>query len=268
MVNYKYSIGFKNIHDIHDLIFETSYKTDHRNSKTTTGKRLKWYWNENIQIFFIFAFDCNCWIVSIFWMGIRSAKNSRFCRLLFCPLNPDFLFSHNCNSVYSKRTSDFGVPTRELPSKLAKLLDLIDLMKSVDSDQGDSNANEDQNMKNSRAEESQNFYKTFWILKDFGFEYSRKKFDKSSILATSGKWAENNFIGNENMSESLILTMSDCSYICWWVSVHVRSCPILPGLGQMSLPKGLVPRKLSKIQNYFKEGLTNKDQFFLLVNPV
>ena len=64
------------------------------------------------------------------------------------------------------------------------------------------------------------------------------------------------------MSESLILTMSDCSYICWWVSVHVRSCPILPGLGQMSLPKGLVPRKLSKIQNYFKEGLTNEDHFF------
>ena len=27
MVNYKYSIGFKNIHD---LIFDTSYKNDHR----------------------------------------------------------------------------------------------------------------------------------------------------------------------------------------------------------------------------------------------
>ena len=33
MVNYKYSIGFKNIHDIHDLIFDTSYKNDHRTSK-------------------------------------------------------------------------------------------------------------------------------------------------------------------------------------------------------------------------------------------
>ena len=62
---------------------------------------------------------------------------------------PGFFIFYNCNSVYSKRTSDFGVP-----SKLAKLLDLIDLMKTVDSDK-------DRKMKNSRAEESQNFYKTF-----------------------------------------------------------------------------------------------------------
>ena len=88
------SILFKNIHDIHDLIFETSYKNDHWNSKTTTGKRFKWlnwYWNENVQIFFIFTFDSNCWIVSIFWMGIiRSAKNSRFLSTFILSAEPGF----------------------------------------------------------------------------------------------------------------------------------------------------------------------------------
>ena len=89
-------------------------------------------------------------------MGIRSAKNSRFLSTFILSAEPGFSIFYNCNSVYSKRTSDLVVP-----SKLAKLLDFIDLMKSVDFDQGGRNANEDRKIKNYRAEESQNFYKTF-----------------------------------------------------------------------------------------------------------
>ena len=72
-------------------------------------------------------------------MGIiRSAKNSRFLSTFILSAEPGFSIFYNCNSVYSKRTSDLVVP-----SKLAKLLDFIDLMKSVDFDQGGRNANED-----------------------------------------------------------------------------------------------------------------------------
>ena len=86
-------------------------------------------------------------------MGIRSAKNSRFLSTFILSAEPGFSIFYNCNSVYSKRTSDLGVPS--------KLLDFTDLMKSADFDQGGRNANEDQKMKKFRAEESQIFYKTF-----------------------------------------------------------------------------------------------------------
>ena len=45
--------------------------------------------------------------------------------------------------------------------KLAKLLDFIDLMKSVDFNQGGSNVNEYQKMKKTKAEETQKFYEMF-----------------------------------------------------------------------------------------------------------
>ena len=73
--------------------------------------------------------------------------------------NADFKYF---NSVYSKR----------MPH-----LDFIDLMKSDDFEKGGSNADEYQNMKNTKADETQKFYKMFWILKNFGLKYSRKKFD-------------------------------------------------------------------------------------------
>ena len=56
-------------------------------------------------------------------------------------------------------------------------LDFIDLMKSDDFEKGGSNADEYQKMKNINADKTQKFYKMFWILKDFGLKYSRKKFD-------------------------------------------------------------------------------------------
>ena len=72
-------------------------------------------------------------------------------------------YFYNCNSVYSKRTSDLGVP-----SKLAKLLDFIDLMKSVDFDQGGRNANEDKKWKNSEPKKAKTFIKhfEFWKILD------------------------------------------------------------------------------------------------------
>ena len=54
-------------------------------------------------------------------------------------------------------------------------LDFIDLMKSDDFEKGGSNADEYQNMKNTKADETQKFYKMFWILKIVDWNIADKR---------------------------------------------------------------------------------------------